>query len=237
MRVIPVLDLKGGLVVHATGGNRAAYRPIETPLAASADPIDVTRGLLGVFPFDTLYIADLDGIAGTGRNHDSICALRSQFPALEVWIDEGAAQTNAVAALARMPGVRPVVGSETLPSQGRLADLLAAGAGQALLSLDYKGDRLLGPAGLDEEPRLWPDTVIAMTLAAVGMDGGPELDRVATLKRRSPTTRIVAAGGVRGIEDLRGLRTAGASAALVATALHAKKLEAGDLSAVAGLAY
>lgn len=235
MRVIPVLDLKGGLVVHATGGNRAAYRPIETPLAASADPIDVTRGLLGVFPFDTLYIADLDGIAGTGRNHDSICALRSEFAGVEIWIDEGAAQTNAVAALARMGRVRPVVGSETLLSQGRLADLLAAGAGRALLSLDYKGDQLLGPAGLDEEPRLWPDTVIAMTLAAVGMDGGPDLDRVATLKRRSRNTRIVAAGGVRGRGDLEALHRAGASAVLVASALHSKKLEAGDLSAVAGL--
>lgn len=235
MRVIPVLDLKGGLVVHATGGNRAAYRPIETPLAASADPLDVTRGLLGVFPFDTLYIADLDGIAGCGRNHDSMCALRSEFAGLEIWIDEGASEANAVAALARMPGVRPVVGSETLPVLERLPELMGAGAGRALLSLDYRSDQLVGPAGLDEQPQLWPDTVIAMTLAAVGMDGGPDLARVATLKRRSRQTRIVAAGGVRGRGDLEALHRAGASAVLVASALHSRKLEADDLSAVAGL--
>ncbi len=62
MQIIPVIDIKNGVVVHARAGDRASYRPIETPLASSAEPLAVIEGLLSLFPFDTLYLADLDGI-------------------------------------------------------------------------------------------------------------------------------------------------------------------------------
>ena len=68
MQVIPVLDLKGGLVVHARMGAREQYRPIRTPLSPTSNPIDVARGLLSVYPFSSFYIADLDAIAGAGNN-------------------------------------------------------------------------------------------------------------------------------------------------------------------------
>ncbi len=38
--VIPVLDLKDGVVVHARGGKRADYRPLETPFGTANDPLD-----------------------------------------------------------------------------------------------------------------------------------------------------------------------------------------------------
>ncbi len=62
MRVIPVLDLLGGKVVRARMGDRASYRPIESPLSPTSDAVDVVRGLLAVHPFQTLYVADLDAI-------------------------------------------------------------------------------------------------------------------------------------------------------------------------------
>ena len=36
--IIPAIDLKDGAVVHASGGMRAAYRPIETPLGPAKIP-------------------------------------------------------------------------------------------------------------------------------------------------------------------------------------------------------
>ena len=66
MEVIPVIDLKGGAVVRARHGDRASYRPIETPLSPTSDPLDVVAGLLSVHAFRTLYIADLDAIEGYG---------------------------------------------------------------------------------------------------------------------------------------------------------------------------
>ena len=51
MQAIPVIDLMGGEVVRARMGDRASYRPIESPLSPTSDPVDVVRGLLSVYPF------------------------------------------------------------------------------------------------------------------------------------------------------------------------------------------
>ena len=67
MQVIPVIDLMGGEVVRARMGDRASYRPIESPLSPTSDPVDVVRGLLAAYPFPTLYVADLDAIRARGR--------------------------------------------------------------------------------------------------------------------------------------------------------------------------
>jgi phosphoribosylformimino-5-aminoimidazole carboxamide ribotide isomerase len=64
MEIIPVIDVMGGVVVRARMGQRDRYRPIATPLSATSDPVDVARGLLAVHAFKTLYVADLDAIAG-----------------------------------------------------------------------------------------------------------------------------------------------------------------------------
>ena len=72
MDVIPVIDLKGGVVVHARRGDRARYRPIESPLSPTATPLDVVTGLMALHPFRRLYIADLDAIGGTGDNRADV---------------------------------------------------------------------------------------------------------------------------------------------------------------------
>jgi uncharacterized protein related to proFAR isomerase len=79
MEVIPVIDLKDGVVVHARMGMRSAYAPIETPLSPTSQPNDVARGMLSIFPFRKLYVADLDAIEHKGDNN---AALR---PALQMF--------------------------------------------------------------------------------------------------------------------------------------------------------
>ena len=81
MEIIPVIDLKGGLVVRARMGQRDQYRPIETPLSPTSHPADVVQGLMSVFPFRTLYVADLDAIERTGDNDAVLVRLKAAFPA------------------------------------------------------------------------------------------------------------------------------------------------------------
>ena len=71
MEVIPVIDVAHGEVVRAVKGERSAYRPIETPLSSSSEPAELARGLAKLFPFRTLYVADLDGIEGRGPQYAS----------------------------------------------------------------------------------------------------------------------------------------------------------------------
>src|SRR5689334_20865670 len=110
MDIIPVIDLKGGRVVRARMGQRDQYRPIETPLAPGSDPADVTRGLLSIFPFQTLYVADLDAIERVGDNDAALARIGREFPQLAIWLDNGTADTAA--AQARLADCHLVLGSE-----------------------------------------------------------------------------------------------------------------------------
>jgi phosphoribosylformimino-5-aminoimidazole carboxamide ribotide isomerase len=229
--VIPVMDLLDGVVVAARGGARETYRPIVTPLAASADPVDVARGLLNVHPFPRLYVADLDGIAGRAGNVATLRRLRRAFPDIELMIDDGSATSARVEALFAIGGaITPVIGTETLPDIGAWTALQARFGDRLALSLDFHGGAYRGPPELDAKPALWPATVIAMTLAAVGRDRGPDLACVQRLAARAPGHSIIAAGGVRHMADVRALTAAGAAGVLVASALHAKKIGPGDLA-------
>ena len=93
MEVIPVIDLKGGEVVHARRGERAAYRPIATPLAPDSRAETVLAGLLSLYPFRAVYVADLDAIAGETGHEALLADLAARFPAVSFWVDNGIAAT------------------------------------------------------------------------------------------------------------------------------------------------
>jgi phosphoribosylformimino-5-aminoimidazole carboxamide ribotide isomerase len=129
-----------------------------------------------------------------------------------------------------------VIGSESIGGAEDVAALRALPTDRYVLSLDFKGDRFQGPRSILDQAEHWPRTVIVMTLERVGSAEGPDLFAVAAIaKRGGPTRRIYAAGGVRHRADLEALCAAGAEGALVATALHAGTIKAGDLIEIAGL--
>ena len=61
LKVIPVIDILDGLVVHAIRGRRQEYQPLKSSLCNSVDPIEVAKAFK-TLGFNELYIADLDGI-------------------------------------------------------------------------------------------------------------------------------------------------------------------------------
>jgi phosphoribosylformimino-5-aminoimidazole carboxamide ribotide isomerase len=104
-----------------------------------------------------------------------------------------------------------------------------------VLSLDFKDREFAGPVAVLDEPQHWPDNVIVMTLSHVGAGQGPATAEIAAIVSRAGKRRIYAAGGVRDRADIVALHAAGAAGVLVATALHAGTLKAGDLNEIAGL--
>jgi phosphoribosylformimino-5-aminoimidazole carboxamide ribotide isomerase len=228
VQIIPVLDIKNGVVVRGVMGNRAAYRPIQTPLSATPEPLDVARGLLSLAPFKALYIADLDAIEGRPANVATVSALAAAFPGIELWLDPGLHTAGEVAAHLVSPGVAVVIGSETIDSAETIAGFREEA--RAILSLDYRGSAFVGPPGLETAADLWPARVIAMTLAKVGSGAGPDLGRLAAVKAMAGGRQVFAAGGVRHTADLDELQSAGISGALVASALHDGRLHRAALA-------
>ncbi len=230
MQAIPVIDLMRGEVVRARMGDRASYRPLRSPLSPTSDPIAVVRGLLAVHPFPTLYVADLDAIQRNGDNFPALRRVRAEFPALQMWVDNGAADAAAIEALISADLGAPVIGSE-LQRDGKLL-AQRRDSRQVVLSLDFRGDAFQGPHEILAEPALWPQRVIVMTLARVGSGAGPDLKRLAAIRSIAGGREIYAAGGVRDAADLSALKAAGAAGALIASALHERRVVGADLEAI-----
>ncbi|GJE76769.1 HisA/HisF-related TIM barrel protein [Methylorubrum suomiense] len=216
-RLVPVIDLRRGVVVRARAGERDAYAPIVTPLARGSAPADIARGLLDAVAADTLYVADLDAIMdGTAPDRASLEAVARACPGVGLWVDAGFADADGVERFLGMGLGRPVIGSESQRDESLVRML----GNRAVLSLDSRGDERLGPDGLHDDVGAWPDEVIVMTLARVGTGTGPDLTRIAQAVDRAGDRSIFAAGGVRGPQDVARLTEAGAAGALVASAIH-----------------
>ena len=229
--LIPVIDLKDGMVVHAREGRREEYRPVRSRLGPGAEPSKVVEALLDLHPFQTLYVADLDAIQRRGGNVESIRTIHRQFPALELWADTGIGDEAALARWLDAGLGRPVIGSESLLD----ADFVSVVRERCrdpspVLSLDYQGDDFKGPPMLIAHPeRYWPQRVLAMNLQRVGSDKGPDLALIVGLAGRVPGCHVYAAGGVRSIEDLKRIAAAGAAGALIASALHDGRIGSAEL--------
>lgn len=227
MLVIPVIDLMGGMVVHARRGDRSNYAPLVTSLCPSSEPLAVVAALLGLVPFRTLYVADLDAIGRTGEHLRTLQSIREQHPQLALWVDAGCGSMAALQPWLSL-GVTPVVGSESLPSLAAF-EAIRDECPQAVLSLDTRGGVRLGPATIFARPTYWPDTVIVMTLDRVGAGCGPAVDTLAAVVAQAAPRKVVAAGGVRDAADLGALERLGVYAALVASAIHDGSLDRGEL--------
>jgi phosphoribosylformimino-5-aminoimidazole carboxamide ribotide isomerase len=223
MEIIPVLDLKGGTVVHARQGQRDTYQPIASSLCATSAPEAVLAALLRLHAFRSVYVADLDAIEKTGEHSSVTDELARRHSEVEFWIDSG---SQATAAEPKQHNVRHVLGSESMPASKSRQSI----APTAILSLDFRGADFLGPRQLPDTPSLWPDRIICMTLARVGSSDGPDLARLAAIKQRAGVRRVYAAGGVRHRADLEALQHAGAAGVLVASALHDGRLTSADLA-------
>lgn len=237
MQIIPVIDLlndplNGSRVVHAKRGQRQHYEPIQSQLTDSSAPSHIVAAILELYPFQTLYIADLNAICGAGNNKAAIEAICQAHPDLTIWLDCGIVQMNA-RALHIGDAIRPVVGSENIENLQDYRAISYACQSKHVLSLDYSATSAMGITELHKSARFWPEDTICMALNAVGSAEGPDMQRLnevlhLNVARKSPS-RIYAAGGIRNMDDLAALVSMRVAGALLATALHNGSINTSDL--------
>ena len=246
MLIVPVIDLKDGVVVRGVAGRRDEYRPIASRIALDPQPATIARALVEHFAPTTVYIADLDAILGGRPN---LAAYQEIAAAgMHLWLDAGIADLTAAKRLRgaiQTAGVAAdlIVGLESLASPGELGQIVAEiGARQTIFSLDLKDGKplsaiaewqSLSPTAIADNAILHGiERMILLDLADVGTGRGTgTLSLCRDLRARYPHLEVITGGGVRGTEDLQQLAAAGASAALVASALHDGRLTREDLQA------
>ncbi|MEX2114909.1 MAG: HisA/HisF-related TIM barrel protein [Pirellulales bacterium] len=240
MRVIPVIDLMGGVVVRGVAGRREEYRPIESKLAADARPRSIGAAL-AERGFVDVYVADLDAIGGREPAWEVYRELMAL--GLSLSVDAGIAAVDRARQLAgfeadgRTLGA-VVAGLESMSRPKLLEELLSiVGPQRLIFSLDLKNGVPLTEPGAFEglSPlqiatlalRLGVRRMIVLDLASVGVGQGVPTSPLCRLLRcLDSNLEIIAGGGVRGPNDLRALEACGCNAALVASALHDGRIRA-----------
>src|SRR4051812_10913753 len=168
MRVVGVIDLKGGAAVHAVRGERERYRPVHSAIGGDdGDALALARGFRDALGLEEIYVADLDAIVGrtdraagsghaagsepsTGRHHtaggDHTALLRALASEARLMVDAGVTEPAAAQGLLALGARRVIVGTETLASAAALDRLLAdLPNGAVILSLDLRDGRVLSP--------------------------------------------------------------------------------------------
>jgi phosphoribosylformimino-5-aminoimidazole carboxamide ribotide isomerase len=234
MQVIPVLDICGGVVVRGIAGRRQEYRPIVTPLVASADVVEVAHGFRDHFGLNELYVADLDAIAGAPPAlpiYDEL--IRHGFRLL---VDAGIRDLTDAESLVDRGVSGIVAGLETLGGPDVLAKLCQAhGSGRIVFSLDLREGKPLGmtrawnsdgPRGIAGQAyHCGARRMIVLDLSRVGVSDGTGTEELCSALMTSfPALSIIAGGGVRGVEDLLRMKERGIAGALVASVLHEERL-------------
>jgi phosphoribosylformimino-5-aminoimidazole carboxamide ribotide isomerase len=240
MRIIPVIDLKGGRAVRGRSGRRSDYVGVQSRLRGGlAEDLSDPEALLAVFrdsltPAD-VYVADLDRIAG-GGDHDALVArLMAKAPEARFLIDRG--DDGSGPPSPADPRRLEVLGTETLAGWEALR--AAAASRPVVLSLDLGESGVVARSpSIASQPE---ETILARTealgaraaiillLGAVGTSRGLPRARLERLRRAAPRLELLAGGGIASLGDLEFLRDAGFAAALLATALHDGLIVASDL--------
>lgn len=226
MKIIPVIDLLNGVVVHAKKGDRKNYQAIQSLLTHSSKPLDIVAALLEYYPFQQLYIADLNAIQKFGdanKNIQVIETIVQHYPNIKLWIDAGISNGNELG-IWRNRNFNVILGSENFSNLENFLQIKKCLNSGFVLSLDFMPNGYQGPLELLDNTQYWPKDVIVMSLAHVGANQGANLELLEQFKQHANTFNLYAAGGVRGTDDLIALKQAGIHGALIASALHQKQL-------------
>jgi phosphoribosylformimino-5-aminoimidazole carboxamide ribotide isomerase len=236
-RLLGAIDLRAGRAVHAVAGQR---RDLYQPVAIVEGDAIALAQLYRDRGVNELYVADLDAIIGEPPEDDTVRALTAL--GLPVSLDGGIShEAQALHAVNALGASQVVVGLETLTSFEALDVICASiGGARVAFSLDLKGGvplagRLnatpaspqltktapLSPAAIAARAaQAGVGAVIVLDLARVGTEAGLDFELIAGVRGAVPGVELLAAGGVRGLEDLARLVDLGCNGAIVASMLQ-----------------
>jgi phosphoribosylformimino-5-aminoimidazole carboxamide ribotide isomerase len=244
MRVIPVIDLLDDRVVHAVRGERQNYRPVQSVLCDTPDPIMIARSFRDSLGLNELYIADLNSIQRSGgTGHRQLIAALARHEKLDIILDAGISKIEDALAWLDLGVHKVIVGAETLDSFAAIGHFPSnMDPGRLVFSLDLRSGQILSCCPeLAATPPLealeqlqsagWQE-IILLDLSRVGSEGGVDQAFANEVRVRLPRLNLLVGGGIAGPEQLGELQSIGIAGVLVATALHRGIITAQNLSTI-----
>jgi len=226
-RLIFVLDLLDGVVVHAKKGEREKYEPVHlfSSIVGSSDPVRIMEELK---PVD-VYIADLNRLMGTGSNKRITKEIRDNNRKARLMVDYGVKTVDDLEEAAEAEIADSIIlGTETASME--LIDVVSKNDKLDIsVSVDIFNKHVLTKdKHMQTDPLLLINKlneyrcirdVIVLELDRVGTKSGIDFDFLACAVDASEHN-ILCGGGVSGCEDVDEMQGIGVKGALVATAVH-----------------
>ncbi|MBI4497738.1 MAG: 1-(5-phosphoribosyl)-5-[(5-phosphoribosylamino)methylideneamino]imidazole-4-carboxamide isomerase [Chloroflexi bacterium] len=229
MEVIPAIDLRDGRCVRLVQGD------YQRETVYSDDPAAVARRWqdLGA---PRLHVVDLDGAAGGAPRN--LAAIRAILDAVRLPVQVGGG-IRSLEVAGRLLGLgvdRVVFGTVAVRQPELVADACRQfGPAAVVVGVDARNGQVAVSGWREQESLAATDLVRQMEAIGVqrfvytdiardGTLAGPNLDALAALVAQTPA-RVIASGGVSGVEDIRRLRPLGVEGVIVGRALYTGDLD------------
>jgi len=216
--LIPAIDVAAGRLAVFTSDGPA---PSD---AFDGDPLAAARAYVAAGA-RRLHVVDLDLAFNSGpRNLETVRAIA----ALDVRVQGsgGVSTVEDARAVLDAGADRVVLGSGALADEAVASQLITELAESAMVGIEVEGDRIRSRGGRHVDLPLvqtmgWlvaagARSFLVTAIARVGSLKGPDVDTVRRVVRAGRP--VVAAGGIASADDLRAVRRAGATGAVVGRA-------------------
>lgn len=235
MRIIPAIDIIDGKCVRLTQGDYAQQKTYHE------NPLEVARSFEAA-GLSYLHLVDLDGAkAGKVTNWRVVEDITSQT-GLQVDFGGGIKTEAEIERLLAL-GVKQVnLGSIAIKAETLVAGWISKfGRDKIILSADVK-DEQVAIHGWQQNANVMLMDFIATYLAhgiryitctdiqTDGMLSGPNTTLYRKILGTYPDVKLIASGGVSGLQDLVDLQTAGVDGVIIGKAIYEGKIQLNELT-------
>jgi phosphoribosylformimino-5-aminoimidazole carboxamide ribotide isomerase len=235
MKVIPAVDIMGGQVVRLVKGDAA------NKIVYGNDPSEMAKKWEAAGA-DIIHVVDLDAAFDTGNNKDVIAKLVSSV-SVPVQV-AGGIRTADAAKDALENAARAVIGTMAYKDPDAVRKLVKKYPGRIVISIDQSGGKVMVKGWKESTGVSIKDAIVQFVgmgvedflLTSIDRDGtltGPDVETLAQAVAIDGRARIIASGGISGVDDIVRVRSAGCAAVILGKAMYDGKIDVEKVKAVA----
>jgi len=209
MKILPAIDLMDGKAVQLECGDPSKVK-------YSADPFEKAKEFSQA---ETLWIVDLNAALGTGSNLGIIKQLLSKY---KCYVGGGIRTKEIADELLQAGAEKICIGTRALEDPSFLDQFDSE---KIIIALDFKNGKLQKKGWTEEAefPKLNAKYYLITNVSMEGLEQGPDFEFIQKAIAKYPNAII--SGGISSKDDVLKIKSMGAYAAVIGSALYSKKLK------------
>ncbi len=235
MKVIPAVDIMGGQVVRLVKGDPA------NKIVYGSEPSEMARKWEAAGA-DMIHVVDLDAAFGTGNNKEAITKLVSSVK-VPVQVAGGIRTADAAKDMLEKAS-RVVIGTMAYSDPEAVRKLAKKYPGKIVVSIDQSGGNVMVKGWKESTNVSVRDAVVQFPgmgvedflLTSIDRDGtlaGPDVETLSQAAGVNSRAKIIASGGISGVDDVVRVKSAGCAAVILGKAMYDGKVSVERARAVA----